>query len=127
MNKIPKDIIDTLKKLEESLWNNETRFSKKHMNQILAEDFVEFGRSGRIYKREDTLAVPENEALTEYHFENFQVRQIDENVFLVTYVSRVMFDELEIANRSSLWLKTSGGWLLQFHQGTPAKSWKLNF
>ncbi len=118
MTSNPQDI-ETLNHLEESLWNNETRFDKDYMDKILDPDFIEFGRSGRLYKREDTLGVSKDEALTEYSLEDFQIRQIDKKVFLVTYVSRVMFEELEVANRSSLWLKTEKGWKLQFHQGTP--------
>ncbi len=109
---------DKIRELEESLWRSETRFDLEYMDKILAPDFVEFGRSGRIYKREDTLAVPKEESLKEFELQNFLVFQIDTNVFLVTYVSRVMFDELEVGNRSSLWSKTPEGWKLRFHQGT---------
>jgi hypothetical protein len=49
---------DTLERLEEELWREETRFDIGRMEELLAPDFVEFGRSGRVYRREDTLAVP---------------------------------------------------------------------
>ena len=41
-----------LERLEEDLWREETRFDLKRMNEIIAPDFLEFGRSGRIYRRE---------------------------------------------------------------------------
>jgi hypothetical protein len=49
---------DELCRLEESLWRAETRFDRDHMNEVLAPDFFEFGQSGRVYRREDTLDVP---------------------------------------------------------------------
>jgi len=46
-----------LERLEGELWREETRFDRKRMSKIIAPDFVEFGGSGRVYRREDTLAV----------------------------------------------------------------------
>ena len=45
-----------LKQLEASLWIAKTRFDNDYMEQILAPDFFEFGRSGKIYQREETLS-----------------------------------------------------------------------
>ncbi len=46
-----------LERLEEGLWRTETRFDRAWMEGILAPGFFEFGRSGRAYSREDTLAM----------------------------------------------------------------------
>lgn len=108
-----------LKELEESLWLPETRFSQEYMNRLLSSDFFEFGLSGRIYHREETLTVPLQEIKARLPLKDFSVHVVDTNVFLVTYVSEVMYDKLEMGNRSSLWLKTPAGWKLRFHQGTP--------
>ena len=35
-----------LQRLEEELWRAETRFDVSRMEEIIAEDFFEFGRSG---------------------------------------------------------------------------------
>ena len=35
------------KRLEEEPWRKETRFDIRRMDEVLAEDFFEFGRSGR--------------------------------------------------------------------------------
>lgn len=110
---------ETLKELEESLWITKSRFDKEHMEQTLANDFFEFGRSGRIYERDDTIngARPQ-EINAKIPLRNFRVRLITPEVALVTYISEVMYEELEVGNRSSLWLKTQAGWRLKFHQGT---------
>ena len=92
-----------------------------YMDNILAEDFVEFGRSGRTYTRQQTLSVPGGgEIDARLPLKNFAVTRMTEDVYLVTYVSEVQHDVLEVANRSSIWHITSTGWKLRFHQGTPA-------
>ena len=112
---------DKLKELEESLWRSETRFNREYMDQILAPEFYEFGRSGKRYTREQILNTPPGEIQIELPLIDFQVNMIDENVYLVTYISKVMYEELEVGNRSSIWSKTATGWKLWFHQGTPTQ------
>ena len=111
--------VEKIKKLEESLWLSKTRFDPKYMNRILSPDFFEFGRSGRIYKREDTLSAPPQEINVRLPLKNFKVHPISNDVVLVTYTSEVTYEKIEIGNRSSLWRKMPTGWQLQFHQGTP--------
>ena len=42
---------ERLERLEESLWQEVTRFDLTRMESVLAEDFPEVGRSGRIYRK----------------------------------------------------------------------------
>jgi hypothetical protein len=107
-----------LQELEESLWVAKTRFDATYMERVLHEDFFEFGRSGRIYKRADTLDAAPREIGATIPLKDFAVHRVGEDVFLVTYKSEVRDEELEIGNRSSLWIKTKDGWKLRFHQGT---------
>jgi hypothetical protein len=37
-----------LERLEEELWREATRFDRARMNDVFADDFFEFGRSGRL-------------------------------------------------------------------------------
>ena len=76
-----------LERLEEGLWRAEVRFDLERMNEILALDFFEFGRSGRVYRREDTLAVPAGPLNARLPLMNFRARELDANVAPVTYVS----------------------------------------
>jgi len=110
--------IEKLQELEESLWQDETRFDKEYMEQVLSPDFFEFGRSGRTYQREDTLSAPLQKINAKIPLKDFKVHTVSENVVLVTYISEVEDEELEVGNRSSLWMKTKEGWKLRFHQGT---------
>ena len=110
-----------LYELEESLWRPETRFDKDYLDDLLTEDFFEFGRSGRTYRREETLAAPMQEIDIRLPLEDFQAHRVSADVVLVTYVSVVQYEELETGNRSSLWVKKDGDWKLRFHQGTPVQ------
>ena len=52
-----KIIIDVIKNLETSLLQSSTRQSTESLNQLLADDFIEFGVSGKIYNKKDILAL----------------------------------------------------------------------
>lgn len=110
---------ETLKSLEESLWKSETRFDLAHQEKVFAPDFFEFGRSGRTYTREQMVRSTSSPIKAKLPLQNFKIHQLDANNVLVTYVSEVQYEKLEKANRCSVWSKTSNGWQLRFHQGTP--------
>lgn len=104
--------------LEHALWRAQTRFDPAFMEWILADDFGEFGRSGRVYARADTLAV-EGDTI-DARLRDVEVDLIAEDVALVTYVSEVRHEDgLLMANRSSVWVQRNDRWQLRFHQGTP--------
>jgi len=111
------DPTDELIALEHALWRADTRFDAAFMEWILADDFGEFGRSGRVYARADTLAV-KGDAI-DARLRDIEVDLIAEDVALVTYVSEVRHEAIDLANRSSLWVRRNDRWQLRFHQGTP--------
>ena len=118
------DDAEELRRLEESLWRTDTRFDAGHLEEILAPDFLESGRSGRVYSRSDILAMEAQEIRARLPLQGFRVSIIGDDVRLVTYVSEVEAGgEVQVANRSSLWQRTPAGWRLAFHQGTPAGGW----
>ena len=108
---------EELVELEWALWQAETRFDPEFMERVLADDFLEFGRSGRVYARADTLAVTGD--TIEANLRDIEVHSIAEDVALVTYVSEVQHEVLDLANRASVWVRRDGRWQLRFHQGTP--------
>jgi hypothetical protein len=109
-----------LERFEEELWREETRFDNKRMNELIAPDFFEFGRSGRTYKREDTLAAPRQTIDAILPLQDFEARLLHKDVAQVTYNSAVKYDGVtQYARRSSIWSRTPTGWVLRFHQGTP--------
>jgi len=50
--------IEEIRRLEESLWQAEFRYDNKYMDKFLAPDFIEFGRSGKIYSRSEMFFEP---------------------------------------------------------------------
>lgn len=117
------DLETHLYDLEVSLWVAETRGDRAYMDRVLGDAFVEFGRSGRKYTRDQILDAPiEGEIEIRLPLPAFRVRLIADGVALATYRSDVGFGgEIEKANRASLWRRDeSGDWHLEFHQGTPA-------
>ena len=109
-----------LELLEEGLWRVEARFDPQWMEDILAPDFVEFGRSGRIYLRSDIIDAPAQPIDARLPLREFEARLLAPDVAHVTYVSVVTYEGVEeVANRSSIWSRTEDGWKLRFHQGTP--------
>lgn len=101
--------------LERAMWDDATRWDRRWMDQHLADDFIEFGASGRSYGRDDILdqtAVSIEATLTEP-----TVRAIGRDAALVTYRSRQTRGG---ANRASVWRRVGGRWRLAFHQGTPS-------
>jgi hypothetical protein len=110
---------DQLESLEYSLWRAETRFDPAYMDAVLAPDFFEFGRSGRVYDRDAAISAGNGEIEAGLH--ELVVHPLGDDVALVTYVSEVARgDDIELSNRASLWIRTGERWRLRFHQGTPA-------
>ncbi len=105
--------------LEESLWKEDTRFDTAYMENILHPEFFEFGRSGRIYERVNTIYVPREPINAIFPLRNLQIHIISDDVVLITYLSHVQYESLEMGNRSSLWVRVGSDWKLRFHQGTP--------
>ena len=119
MTEIESGSREELERLEESLWRPETRFDPDYMERVLTVDFFEFGRSGRIYDRADTIAAEPQPIDAVLPLRDFEVHAVTADIALVTYVSEVHADDIQVANRSSLWMRQGGEWRLRFHQGTP--------
>jgi hypothetical protein len=104
--------------LEEAMWRAETRFDLAFQEARFAPDFVEFGRSGRVYNRAQIIRTDRHPI--EASLENLRLVELDENTVLVTYNSVAVFDGVrEYARRSSIWSRSPAGWVMRFHQGTP--------
>ncbi|HJS92144.1 MAG TPA: DUF4440 domain-containing protein [Steroidobacteraceae bacterium] len=108
-------------RLEECLWIEASRFDEPFMQRVLASDFFEFGKSGNMHTREATLTVAAHDIDAVLPLRELRIRLLAENTVQLTYISdtkRADGGRL-LARRSSIWSKTSLGWQLRFHQGTP--------
>lgn len=116
-----------LRSLEEELLRPEVRASRAALEALLAADFVEIGRSGRLYDREAIVAAlaAEGGARRDVRVEAFSVRVLAPGIALATYRSvgeGGAGASPSVALRSSVWrLEADGAWRMTYHQGTPAR------
>lgn len=112
--------VELLQCLEESLWREETRFDAAHLAALLAEDFTEIGRSGRVYSRAAIISAPPHPIRVVLPLPEFTARLLSADTALVTYNSIYTHNStVEKARRTSIWSRFVSGWALRFHQGTP--------
>lgn len=117
---------DLFYRLETSLHRPQTRMSPQQVSDLLADGFVEFGKSGQVYNKQITVDALSNEAFSGTmivpQVADFSVTSLSSDVVLVTYRSvRVVDDSPGISEtlRSSIWKRGGGRWKMVFHQGTP--------
>lgn len=112
------DRLAFFRELETSLHRRSVRNSPQAVSALLDSDFIEFGKSGRVYDRQTTIQLlhaDDSELLPEVR--DFQVRPLSPDVVLVTYRSG---RGDVFALRSSIWRLRGGTWRMTFHQGTAA-------
>lgn len=113
----------TLTALEESLWRPATRGDRAHVEAVFADDFDEFGASGRHWTRRESIGMAVGAFEIVLPLPDLRMRPLGEDAVLLTYrsvVSRPGEEAPAVANRSSVWQRIDGRWRLRFHQGTPA-------
>jgi hypothetical protein len=111
-----------LRLLEESLLDVAVRGNSDRLRELLADDFVEFGSSGRLWTRQtiiDSLAAEKD--FSAPSIEDFECKLLSEDVALVTY--RTVRKDANSGEwleslRSSVWTQKDGHWQIRFHQGT---------
>jgi hypothetical protein len=115
------DIARQLRCAEESLLDPAVRRDRTMVAELLADDFIEFGSSGRIWTRDEILDLLAGEIPAPIHMTDFECTLLAGDVAMVTYrASRTdARTGIHISSlRSSIWTKKPGGWRLRFHQGT---------
>lgn len=120
-------LLSVLRRLEEEVLTPEVRSSPNKLADLLADDFIEFGRSGRVYDKRQTIEAlageaggPEAAARTASHV---QANELAEGVVLLTYRStRRDAGSATHSLRSSIWAWRDGRWQMVFHQGTPTNT-----
>jgi hypothetical protein len=112
-----------LRELEESHLRSDVRSSPESMQALLADEFIEFGSSGRIFDRAAVIATLSGQPGFKSRIDDFVVRALSPKVALTTYrlsVWSTSGGQAKVTLRSSIWVHRAGRWLLVFHQGTLA-------
>ncbi len=116
------ETVAALRSLEQALLDPAIRRDRAQVGALLADDFIEFGSSGRVWNRQQIIELLSLEAPRKIVIRKFECRKIAEGVVLATYRAEERKPEigpLTSSLRSSLWVNEDGKWLMQFHQGTP--------
>lgn len=105
---------------EEKLIHPSTRRSSKELAQLIADNFIEFGSSGKVYTKQQVIEALDKEMPDKITIENFTCTELSMEIALVTYHStRHKQDGDKIfCLRSSVWKLFDDGWKIIFHQGT---------
>ncbi len=116
------EITAHLRGLEQSLLQPAVRRNRARLMELLADDFLEFGSSGRVWTRKTIIDLLAREtAFIPPEIEEFHCALLAPELALVTYRT-ARFDEEtgeKLASlRSSIWTCATGEWRMRFHQGT---------
>lgn len=117
-----KEVADALRRLEEELLLGTVRHDASRLRELLSPDFEEVGASGHVFGRAETIALLRAEGPEEARptMEDFRAKPLTEDLVQVRYRSRRNSAEGErMAERTSLWRRENGAWVMLFHQGTP--------
>jgi hypothetical protein len=113
-----------LRELEERLLQSEVRKSSDDVAGLLADDYIEFGASGRVFNKqqiiESLLAEPE----IRRSLDAFKTLPLAPGVVMATYRAvrhGVPGVEPTFSLRSSIWKLIDDRWQMIFHQGTLSK------
>jgi hypothetical protein len=109
------DLAAHLQALEEQLLQPAIRADSDALTTLLADDFREFGSSGRIFTRAEIVAELATESPRSISLSDFHCQPLTPEAALVTYRTT---SATNTDLRSSLWVLRDGRWQMLFHQGT---------
>lgn len=114
-------IAELIKALEIELLQPEVRKSKDRLNELIADQFIEIGESGKQYNKQDILDALPKQSGIKFSPKDFKATEISSNVVLATFqLEKEIFSTREkmISLRSSIWQNRNEKWQIVFHQGT---------
>lgn len=114
-----------LRKLEERLLQPDVRRSAQDVAELLTDNFIEFGGSGRIFTKQQIIESLRQEPPARLALMNFRATTLAPGVVLVTYRAvryAASGEQTAYSLRSSIWRLSEGRWQMIFHQGTPGSA-----
>lgn len=118
----PAELAALLIGLERELHDPAIRRDRARLHALLDAEYVEVGRSGRVYTKAAMVAHLAEEKPVQIHADDFHVALLAADVALVTYRSaHIQHDGTRVdhARRCSVWRRAQQGWQVRYHQGTP--------
>ncbi|SPM44703.1 Uncharacterised protein [Orientia tsutsugamushi] len=103
----------SIEALERSILDSSVRQSTEQLGKLIADDFLEFDSSGKVYNKQD--CIKPDETSRKFVVSDFKIKELSKDVMLATY----KITEDGIASlRSSIWQRYGDEWKMIFHQGT---------
>ncbi len=109
--------------LENDLLTSEIRKSPQKINELLADNFIEFSSSGNEYhyKTGDVFQEQNDNHELFWGIIDFKIKQLSDDCILAMY-KVIKYNESnenkKYSLRSSIWKCFDGRWKMFFHQGT---------
>ena len=107
---------DVVLRQERALLTSRVRDDVAELGVLLHPEFLEVGRSGRMWSRDDVSLSPAGDDAR--IVDVISVDRVSPDAMLLVFRTE---DAAGFALRSSLWVRDGGRWRLRFHQGTPAE------
>ncbi len=115
------ELKERIRSLEERLLRPEIRRNAAELDELIAEDFIEYGASGKTYGKDDVLKLLPDSPAAETTIEECHARPLSPQVVLLSYkllsVEKGQRDPVR-SERSSIWRFTDGRWQIVFHKGS---------
>ena len=108
-------------RLERELLKPAVRADHARLDSLLTHDFREVGARGWSFGKPEVLArLPEENDIA-FRASAMEAHTLAPGVILVTYSAERTHQGLTARSfRSSVWVKSTGGWQMRYHQGTAA-------
>lgn len=112
-------LAEHIRELEEQLLSNPVRTNPAAVALLIADDYIEFGSSGRVWRKQDQVGEG-GAGEVRMTLSHFELRTLSEDTVLATF--RIFNEDSGMhCLRSSIWKFRDGRWQMFFHQGTPVK------
>ncbi|MFC1954572.1 DUF4440 domain-containing protein [Chloroflexota bacterium] len=111
---------ETIRTLEEKLARSSVRNPVQDISELIADEFIEYGSSGRIFDKSQVIEGLQSREPVEIILSDFDVKSLASDVILATYRAEIHQSDERIKHslRSSIWGFTEERWQIIFHQGT---------
>ncbi|WP_394781639.1 DUF4440 domain-containing protein [Undibacterium sp.] len=116
-------LFTTLTSLEQRLLQAEVRANAPALDRLIDESFVEFGASGRMFRKSEILCRTPRLPQLEYVPADFKVTELIPGLAQLSCRLRTInpvSGEVSHSVRSSIWKRSGHHWKLVFQQGLPA-------
>lgn len=116
------EIKDLIFELENKLQQPEVRKSVAMLDELISDDLVEFGSSGKVYSKSDVLNNLPTAQEIKFTMTDFRINILSDDIVQALFKTEkedVQTGKKARSLRSSLWRNEGGKWKMIFHQGTP--------